>query len=91
MRRLDELFHTDDQIIDTDSFRGGRHRRAGQADVDDPLKNDDVFDVRLIERVMIEASQAVDAKFHSSRRRIMKNPIAYDSRVQHAERETLLQ
>lgn len=42
-------------------WRRSDHRSAWQADVDDPLKNDDVFDVRLIERVMIEASQAVDA------------------------------
>jgi hypothetical protein len=48
MRRLNELFHAGNQIIDTDSFKGRRHGRARQADVDDPLKNDDVFDVRLI-------------------------------------------
>ena len=92
MRGLDKVAFAGrhDQIIDADGFRGRRNRRAWESDVDDALKNDDVLDARLIECVVIEASQAVYAQFHGNRRRIMKNPVAYDSCVQHPEREALL-
>src|SRR5437899_366184 len=87
---LDELLHAGYQIIHANGFRGGRHRRAWKPDVDDALKNDDVLDARLIERVVIKASQPVYAEFRSNLRRIMKNPVTYDPRVQHPERNALL-
>src|SRR5713226_3170249 len=67
MRPLDELLHARDQIIDADGFRRGRELRAWEPDVDDALKNDDVFNARLIKRVVIEASQAIYAEFRNNR------------------------
>src|SRR5579864_7473412 len=90
MPPLNELLHARDQIIDADGFTRGRKLRTWQPDVDNAFKNDDVFDARPIKRVVIKASQPVYAEFGSSLRGIMKNPVAYNSRVQHPKREAVL-
>ena len=83
MRPLNQPLHAHDQIMHADLLRRGRKRRPWKPDVHDAFQHDHVFHSRLIERVLLEARQAVYAEFHSLLRRIMKNPVANDSRIEH--------